>query len=93
MPFVLGLNHRTAPVDIREKLAISPTSKLPETLERLQGRNARPMSWFVFPPATEQKSMPGQKTGCQAREALKRAFETQASLPERTFRTLVLPRK
>src|SRR5262245_45096796 len=35
MPFILGLNHRTAPVEIREKLAISP-HQLPETLEQIQ---------------------------------------------------------
>lgn len=36
MPLLLlGLNHRTAPIDVRERLAIS-SSRLPETLPRLK---------------------------------------------------------
>jgi glutamyl-tRNA reductase len=35
MPFVLGLNHRTAPVSLREKLAFS-AHQLPEVLQRLK---------------------------------------------------------
>src|SRR5438874_449701 len=32
---VVGLNHRTAPVELRERLAV-PESRLPETLARLR---------------------------------------------------------
>ena len=35
MPFVLGVNHRTAPVALREKLAVAP-GELQQTLERLK---------------------------------------------------------
>jgi len=35
MPFVLGLNHQTAPVSLREKLALIPAA-LPEALAALQ---------------------------------------------------------
>ncbi len=35
---VLGLNHKTAPVDIREKLSV-PTQKTPEFLEHFKKRN------------------------------------------------------
>ena len=36
---LIGVNHKTAPVEVRERLAI-PDSRLPEALKRLAGIRA-----------------------------------------------------
>ncbi len=76
MPFVLGLNHRTAPIGVREKLAIPP-HQLPEVLQKLkQGTQTEELVCLSTCNRTE--IYVEAKNRAPARAALSRLFETHA---------------
>ena len=76
MPFVLGLNHRTAPVDLREKLAVA-AHQLPELLARLLKESGS--DEVVCLSTCNRTEIYAQSKNREAsREALRRALEQHA---------------
>ena len=76
MPFVLGLNFRTAPVDVRERLAIPP-NKLAEILQEFKkGSSSEELVCLSTCNRTEVYAE--AKNRVQAREALERLLESHA---------------
>jgi glutamyl-tRNA reductase len=78
MPFVLGLSHRTAPVDIREKLAIPP-HQLPDTLQRLK-ESAKTDELVCLSTCNRTEVYAQAKNAETARHALTNVLEAQANL-------------
>lgn len=79
MPFVLGLNHRTAPLALREKLAFSD-HQLPDILQRLkEGSQADELVCLSTCNRTEVYAQ--TKNRAAAKEALKQALATHAGQP------------
>lgn len=80
MPFVLGLNHRTASIELRERLAVGP-ARLPEMLRRLKDQScAEEVVCLSTCNRTEVYAQ--AKNRAAAREALRRALGAQARTPE-----------
>ena len=80
MPFVIGFNHETAPIQLREKLAFS-ASQLSEVLERLRSRS--PLEEIVLLSTcnrTEVYVGAGQRD--DARRALIRALQEHAQVED-----------
>lgn len=78
MPLVVGLNHQTAPIDVREKLAI-PVPRLSEILHQL--KSAAPVSELVLLSTcnrTEVYACSSQRR--EALDALKRELERHGHL-------------
>src|ERR1035437_7681608 len=80
MPFVLGLNHRTAPVALREKLAI-PAQDLVQILRRLQ-ETARTGELGCLLTCNRTELYAETKNRAFSREALKTALQSLAGLDE-----------
>jgi glutamyl-tRNA reductase len=77
MPFVLGVNHHTAPVDLREKLAVSP-HHLSETLRQLKAE-AQTEELVCLSTCNRMEVYAESKDRALSRKAIQRLFETQAS--------------
>ncbi len=80
MPFVLGINHHTAPVDLREKLAISP-NQLHETLRQLQ-EQAKTEELVCLSTCNRTEVYAESKDRARSRESIQRLFEAQVSQQE-----------
>ncbi len=80
MPFVLGLNHRTAPVDIREKLAIAP-HELAETLQKIQ-TEAKTEELVCLSTCNRTEVYFQSKNRGNTREAVQKILQAQARLPK-----------
>ncbi len=78
MPFVLGLNHRSAPLDLREKVAIAP-HRLSETLRQLK-EESKTDELVCLSTCNRTEVYAESKDHARATDAIKRIFETQASL-------------
>jgi len=76
MPFVLGLNHRTAPVSLREKLAIAPHF-LTQTLQRLKDES-KTEELVCLSTCNRTEIYVQAKNRGFAREALRDALESHA---------------
>jgi len=79
MPFVLGLNHRTAPVSLREKLSIAP-HLLSQTLQRLK-EESKTEELVCLSTCNRTEIYVQAKNRAFAREALRDALESHAGLP------------
>ncbi len=78
MPFVLGLNHKTAPVSLREKLLISP-QHLPETLRRF--KEASSTQELVCLSTCNRTEVYAQASNrAEARDALHQILESEAKV-------------
>jgi glutamyl-tRNA reductase len=80
MPFVLGLNHRTAPVALREKLAIS-AQDLAQTLRRLQ-EEAKTDELVCLSTCNRTELYAQAKNRAFARDTLKTALQSLAGMGE-----------
>ncbi len=78
MPFVLGLNHRTAPVDIREKLAIAP-HKLSEILQQLKTESSSE-ELVCLSTCNRTEIYVEAKDRAQARQALERILKSHSGI-------------
>jgi glutamyl-tRNA reductase len=78
MPFVLGLNHRTAPVDVREKLVIAP-HKLPETLQRLKA-HSQTDELVCLSTCNRTEIYAQAKNRSEARDAFQQIFQEWADI-------------
>jgi glutamyl-tRNA reductase len=76
MPFVIGLNHRTAPVDLREKLAVA-NHELPGLLQRLRGES-RSDELVCLSTCNRTEIYAQAKDGDTSRAAIRKALEHQA---------------
>ena len=76
MPFVLGLNHRTAPVEIREKLAVEP-HKLREMLQRLK-KESQSEELVCLSTCNRMEVYAHAKNRAEARGALEQVFQSLA---------------
>src|SRR5258706_10384566 len=76
MPFVLGLNHRTAPVDVREKLAVAP-HMLTQMLQQL--KEASKSDELVCLSTCNRTEVYAQsKNSAEARDAFERVLQSHA---------------
>jgi glutamyl-tRNA reductase len=76
MPFVLGLNHRSAPVDVREKLAVAP-HKLAEMLQELK-LESQSDELVCLSTCNRTEVYAQAKNRAQARQAVERIFQSHA---------------
>jgi glutamyl-tRNA reductase len=76
VPFVVGLNHRTAPVEVREKLAVAP-AKLHEMLHHLK-KESQSEELVCLSTCNRMEVYADAKNPSQARSALERVFQTLA---------------
>lgn len=76
MPFVLGLNHRTAPVDVREKLAVAP-HKLADVLGELK-EESRSDELVCLSTCNRTEVYAEAKDRTKARDGVKRVFQSYA---------------
>jgi len=76
MPFVLGLSHHTAPLDLREKLAIQP-HRLGDMLKQLK-EEAKAQELVCLSTCNRTEVYAQTTNRAFAREAIKRLFETQS---------------
>lgn len=78
MPLVVGLNHQTAPIDVREKLAIS-VARLQEVLQRL--KSSVPLEEVVLLSTCNRTEVYARTPEREAaRQALVRELERHAQL-------------
>ena len=78
MPFVLGLNYRTAPLDVREKLTI-PSHQLPDILQQLK-EQAKTDELVCLSTCNRTEVYAQAKNAESAREGLRRVLESQAKI-------------
>jgi len=77
MPLVLGFNHRTAPVDVREKLAVAPHNLLDMLRELKEQSHSDQLVCLSTCNRTEVYAQ-AKNSSSQVREDLERVFQAHA---------------